>query len=357
MNSLCGFGRAEAVTNSFHFGNNITCSGEGVVIRGNGSVCNGIRTEPLISNILIAVSNTNLKCNFTIYTNRRIGNCNFRNRVGVNINRKRFAFDTTTIITRYECSIGISAFCKIFCLCIDIASQRGGCSCNTIFVPSDLRIDTRIVVRNSSFQFNLSGSGVIVASILRSGNNNREGRNDIDCIINCRVTTRTFLCEADTINELVDVGARGFRSITENGLVGLVVRKNFTITSPNIGTVSRCRNISLEFVFKTIADCILGRSLSNSNCRHIDYFNGINTCSRAVGILLTDTDKVLVITHRCRGDRQSTIVLTIEESSIAGDLVPLISNIICSEIANVRSESNITTCADAVLIMGDLSND
>ena len=357
MNSLSGFCGAEAITYSLYFGNHITRRDECMCIGGRCCISNRIRAEPLVGDVFITIRNTNLESNLTIYTDSGIGNCNFRNRVGIYINGERIAFHATTIVARNKCCVGVRTIGEIFSLCISITSQSSSSSCYTILFPSNLRINTRIVVGNGGRQLNLSSSSVIIASILCAGNRNRIRRNDIDCVINGCITAGAFLREAYTIDKLLNVRTCCFRSIIKDRLVSLVVGKDLSVTSPHIRTVAARGNVSLKCVFKAIANCIFSGRLSDSNHGFANHFDRIGTRSRAVCILLTDADEILIVSHRCRSNSQSTVVLSIKNSCIAFNLVPLVSDVSRREVANVSRKRNIATSTDAILIMCDLCID
>ena len=194
---------------------------------------------------------------------------------------------------------------------------------------------------------------VVIARVLRTCNRNRIGGNNIHRVINGRIATCAFLSETNTVNKSLNASTRSFRGIAQDGLVSLAVGKDFSITGPNVCAGARCGNISLEFIFKSIANRIFGRSLCNSYIRHSYYFHRITARGGTIGILLTNTDKVLVF-RCCRSNCQRIVVFSIDNGSIARNLIPLVGNIISGEVADVCSESNISAGADAVLIMSDL---
>ena len=318
------------------------------------SIRDRVITEPLISDIFVTIGNAGFKSHFTAHTNDCVRKCDLRNRGSIHIHGEGFAFYAATIIICNSSRERISTVSKIRRLCSGETCQSfSGAESSTILRPCNVGIGIRVFGTYRRRQHNLNICCIVIASICRTSNGNRIGRNDIDCIIDCSVTTCTFLCEMDTVDECLNIRTRSFGSVTEDGLVGLVVGKDFTVTSPNVGTVTCRRNISLEFIFVTTTDCIFGRSLGDGDSRHTYHFHRITARSGTIRILLTDTDKIFIF--RCRRSNcQRIVVFAVENRSVARDLIPLISNVIRSKVADVGSESNIATSANAVLIMSDL---
>ena len=98
---------------------------------------------------------------------------------------------------------------------------------------------------------------------MSAGDNNREGGNDIDSIVNSSVAASAFLSKANTIDKLINIRTRSYGNIVEDRLVGLTVGKDFSIAGPNISTNFTCVDIGFEFILEAIANSIFGGSLCN----------------------------------------------------------------------------------------------